>query len=168
MSPPTRPIWPWPPSSAAFSGEFLLVTQNVDNLHERAGSQKLRHMHGELLKTRCASCRHEFASTADFAVGDQCPACSRVGKLRPGVVWFGETPLFMEEIAGALGGCDLFIAIGTSGQVHPAAGFVETARQAGASTVEMNLQQTTTSSLFEERIQGLASSVVPTFLEEIE
>ena len=151
-----------------FSGEFLLVTQNVDNLHERAGSQKLRHMHGELLRTRCASCRNEFASTEEFAVGDPCPACGRTGKLRPGVVWFGETPLFMEEISGALCECDLFIAIGTSGRVYPAAGFVEIARQAGARTIEMNIEETTASSLFDERIQGPASSVIPRFLEEIE
>jgi NAD-dependent deacetylase len=151
-----------------FSGEFLLVTQNVDNLHERAGSLKLRHMHGELLRTRCASCRHEFASTEDYAVGDQCPACGRRGRLRPGVVWFGETPLFMEEICEALARCDLFIAIGTSGQVYPAAGFVEIARQAGARTVEVNIEETTASSLFDQRIQGPASIVVLRFLEEIE
>jgi NAD-dependent deacetylase len=151
-----------------FRGEFLLVTQNVDDLHERAGSQKLRHMHGELLRTRCANCGHEFASTADISTADSCPACGRVGRLRPAVVWFGEMPLFMDEISAVLGRCDLFIAIGTSGQVYPAAGFVEIARRVGARTVEINIEKTTASSLFQESVRSPASNAVPIFLERIE
>ena len=151
-----------------FRGEFLLVTQNVDDLHERAGSQKLRHMHGELLRTRCGNCGHEFASTADISIADSCPACGGVGCLRPAVVWFGEMPLFMDEISAALGRCDLFVAIGTSGRVYPAAGFVETARRAGARTVEINVNETTTSFLFQDRIRGPAASVVPGILEDIQ
>jgi len=150
-----------------FRGEFLLVTQNVDDLHERAGSRKLRHMHGELLRTRCAGCGHEFASAADISTADSCPACGRAGRLRPAVVWFGEMPLFMDEISTALGRCDLFIAIGTSGQVYPAAGFVEIARQAGARTVEMNVEKTAASPLFQERVNSPASNAVPAFLERI-
>jgi NAD-dependent deacetylase len=147
-----------------FPGEFLLVTQNVDALHEKAGSRKLRHMHGELFRTLCAKCGHEFASTADLTPTDSCAACNAVGRLRPAVVWFGEMPLFMGEISAALTRCDLFIAIGTSGQVYPAAGFVEVARRAGARTVEINIDETTTSSHFQEKILGPASTVVPGFL----
>jgi len=150
-----------------FLGEFLLVSQNVDALHEKAGSQKLRHMHGELFRTRCAKCGHEFASTADLTPTDSCPGCKAVGRLRPAVVWFGEMPLFMEEISAALSRCDLFIAIGTSGRVYPAAGFVEIARRAGARTVEINIDETTTSSHFQEKILGPASSAVPGFLRGI-
>ena len=151
-----------------FAGEFLLVTQNVDNLHERAGSRKLRHMHGELLRTRCSDCGHEFASTADISTADSCPACGAVGRLRPAVVWFGEMPLLMDEICAALGRCELFIAIGTSGQVYPAAGFVEIARKAGARTVEINVDETTTSPFFQQRVHGPASTAVPKVLDDIE
>jgi NAD-dependent deacetylase len=151
-----------------FAGEFLLVTQNVDNLHERAGSRKLRHMHGELLRTRCSDCGHEFASTADISTADSCPACGAAGHLRPAVVWFGEMPLLMDEISAALGRCELFIAIGTSGQVYPAGGFVEIARKAGARTVEINVDATTTSPFFQQRVHGPASTAVPKFLDDIE
>jgi NAD-dependent deacetylase len=150
-----------------FCGEFLLVTQNVDNLHERAGSRKLRHMHGELLRSRCASCDHEFASSADFSTADKCPACGRTGRLRPAVVWFGEMPLFMDEISAALDRCDLFLAIGTSGQVYPAAGFVQIARKAGAMTVEINSDETETSSQFKETLRGPASQMTAAFLDTI-
>jgi len=125
-------------------------------------------MHGELLRTRCADCGDEFASTADISTMDLCWACGGVGRLRPAVVWFGEIPLFMAEISTALSRCDLFVAIGTSGQVYPAAGFVEIARNAGARTIEINLDETTASSDFQERIHGPASIAVPAFLKQIE
>jgi len=148
------------------SAAFTLVTQNVDNLHERAGSAPW-HMHGELLRTLCARCGHEFPSAADLAVADVCPACGRAGGLRPAVVWFGEFPLRMEEVDEALGRCDLFVAIGTSGQVYPAAGFVEIARAAGARTVEINAESTAASPNFERLIRGPASRAVPGFLAEL-
>lgn len=142
-------------------GEFLLVTQNVDNLHERAGSQALHHMHGELLKSRCVRSGLVFDWQTDLNPGSRCRCCNTAGSLRPHIVWFGETPLHMTAIEEALVRCDLFVAIGTSGNVYPAAGFHSLARQAGAHTVEINLEDT--GSGFDEQILGPASSVVPDF-----
>jgi NAD-dependent deacetylase len=142
--------------------DFTLVTQNVDDLHERAGSRAL-HMHGELLRTRCMGCGSEFTSMADLSVSDECPACRTKGRLRPAIVWFGEMPLWMDEIMAALERCDLFVAIGTSGLVYPAAGFVEIAGRAGARTVEINAAETETSPLFDEVLRGPASKRVPEF-----
>src|SRR6266850_5060208 len=115
---------------ARWDGEFLLVTQNIDDLHERAGSRRLIHMHGELLKARCTHCHGVRRQRADILRTDRCGACGGEGTLRPHVVWFGEVPFEMERIFEALRSCDLFVAIGTSGSVHPAAGFVLAARSA--------------------------------------
>jgi NAD-dependent deacetylase len=147
--------------------EFLLVTQNVDDLHERAGSKNLVHMHGELLRTQCSFCGHEFASHTDLLRSDRCPACGRPGGLRPAVVWFGEIPRHIEQIIGAIRRCDLFVAVGTSGSVHPASGFVEIARRAGAQTVEINSEDTPTTPLFDTVIRGPASVSVPSFLTSL-
>jgi len=149
-------------------GDFLLVTQNIDNLHERAGSRKLIHMHGELLKSHCGHCGEVFAWEDDLSVEMPCHGCMRTGGLRPHVVWFGEMPLEMERIYRALAGAALFVSIGTSGNVYPAAGFVEEAREiAGAHTVELNLEPSEGASLFEEQHYGLASEVVPRFVDEL-
>ncbi|MCW0235811.1 MAG: NAD-dependent protein deacylase [Ferrovibrio sp.] len=151
-----------------FDGDFLLVTQNVDDLHERAGSQKLLHMHGELLKIRCERCDMVRPHRDDLDLVTACPACGTAGSLRPHVVWFGEMPLYMDAIDDALALCDLFVSIGTSGQVYPAAGFVADVRRRGqAHTVELNLDPSDGFSLFAEKIYGPATDVVPAFVQRL-
>ncbi|MGH6975518.1 MAG: Sir2 family NAD+-dependent deacetylase [Stellaceae bacterium] len=145
-------------------GEFLLVTQNIDDLHERAGSHKLVHMHGEIRKVCCAACGSVVADDADLSVDSVCDACAKSGTLRPHVVWFGEMPLEMERIGGALAACDLFISIGTSGNVYPAAGFVAEANTAGARTVELNFEPSLGRSHFAEGRYGKATEIVPNFV----
>ncbi len=152
----------------AYSGEVLLVTQNIDDLHERAGSRNLIHMHGELLKIRCERCGDVRARREDLAVAEACGRCGEVGGLRPHVVWFGETPFAMEAIQNALTRCGLFISIGTSGNVYPAAGFVELAgRVAGARTVELNLEPSAGVGRFDEAIHGPAAEIVPAFVDHV-
>ncbi|MBL8698691.1 MAG: NAD-dependent protein deacylase [Alphaproteobacteria bacterium] len=148
-------------------GGVLLVTQNIDDLHERAGSRNLRHMHGELLKARCVDCGAEPAWRVDLAPDSRCADCGSTGTLRPHVVWFGEMPLFMVEIYAALKRCGLFVSIGTSGNVYPAAGFVAEARAAGARTVELNLEPSQGATLFEESDYGPATEIVPAFVERL-
>jgi NAD-dependent deacetylase len=150
-----------------FTGRFTLITQNVDNLHERAGSQNLIHMHGELLRVRCDHCQTILSWEQDSTTASICPHCNYQGKLRPHIVWFGEIPLFMEVIDAALSNCDLFVAIGTSGQVYPAAGFVQLANHVGARTVELNLEPSSGQSLFAECHYGPASELVKTFLHTL-
>lgn len=150
-----------------FSGAFLLVTQNIDDLHERAGSQQLIHMHGELLKMRCQRSGAIFPIEGDLHSGSVCSCCGLPGQLRPHVVWFGEVPLQMDEIIAALQTCDLFLSIGTSGNVYPAAGFVQLANDAGARTLEINLEPTVSRSAFSEHRYGLASEVVPSVVRDI-
>lgn len=141
--------------------DFLLVTQNIDDLHKRAGSRRVLPMHGELRKTRCDACHAVPDFDGDFDHATPCPACGHTGKLRPHVVWFGEMPLYMEEIYQALMHCDIFAAIGTSGHVYPAAGFVDLAARAGAQTVEINLERSAVHSAFDETIYGPATETVP-------
>jgi NAD-dependent deacetylase len=148
-----------------YPGEVLLITQNVDNLHERAGSENLIHMHGELGKVRCQHSGKVYDWLDDLDTGTVCDCCKKAGNLRPHIVWFGEMPLLMDTIYNALEECDLFISIGTSGQVYPAAGFVEVARQVGAKTVELNLDPTSNSEMFHKSFNGLASEIVPQFVE---
>lgn len=149
---------------AAWRGDFLLVTQNVDDLHERAGSRSLRHMHGELLKARCRRTGEVFPWRAAITPSTPCPGCKACGCLRPHIVWFGEMPLDLEEIFSALSSCAIFAAIGTSGQVYPAAGFVHQV-PAAAHTVEINEQQTGQSPAFAEHLRGPASETVPRWVE---
>lgn len=149
----------------AFRGELLLVTQNIDDLHERAGSRNLIHMHGELLKARCQYSGQLFNLRESLSTSTPCPCCDRAGGLRPHVVWFGEIPLQMDDIYTALSRCDLFISIGTSGNVYPAAGFVQVANQAGAATVELNLEASATRSAFRHHYDGTASTLVPEYVE---
>ncbi|WP_313652244.1 Sir2 family NAD+-dependent deacetylase [Pantoea sp.] len=146
---------------------FLLVTQNIDNLHERAGNSRVLHMHGELLKVRCVSSGQVIAWTGDITPDDRCTCCQFPSALRPHVVWFGEMPLGMEEIYQALEQADYFIAIGTSGHVYPAAGFVHEAKLQGAHTVELNLEPSQVGNEFAERHYGLASEVVPEFVHTL-
>ncbi|ABC24439.1 Sir2 family NAD+-dependent deacetylase [Rhodospirillum rubrum] len=148
--------------------EVLIVTQNIDDLHERAGSRQLIHMHGELTKARCLDCGAVLDWRADLGESDGCPACATVGTLRPHIVWFGEIPLEMERIQDALSTCGLFLSIGTSGNVYPAAGFVRQARFEGAAhTVELNLEPSLGATLFEESLYGPASEVVPAYVERL-
>lgn len=150
-----------------FAGQFTLITQNVDDLHERAGSKNVLHMHGELLKVRCTDCERGFSWREDTQTNDTCPACSSVGTLRPDIVWFGEIPMFMPQIEAVLSQCDIFIAVGTSGNVYPAAGFVAAANAYGAHTVEINLEPSLGQSHFAEHHYGLASDTVERFLARI-
>lgn len=152
----------------AWPGDVLLVTQNIDDLHERAGSRNVLHMHGELFKARCAACTVVLEWRDALGRADTCPACARTGHLRPHVVWFGEMPLEMERIYDALEDCGLFVSIGTSGTVYPAAGFVQHVRDVGdGETVELNLETSNGTSLFHRVLHGPASEVVPRFVEEV-
>ena len=151
-----------------FPGDVLLVTQNIDHLHEEAGSTRLIHMHGELLKARCELCWEVREWRCDMSLDSECAGCGKPGGVRPHVVWFGEMPLEMERIYAALAECDLFISIGTSGNVYPAAGFVQEARTiASAHTVELNLEPSEGATLFAEKIYGPASTVVPDYVETL-
>lgn len=152
---------------AALGDRFLLVTQNIDNLHERAGSRRVIHMHGELLKVRCDWSGQVLEWSGDVASDDRCHCCQFPQPLRPHIVWFGEMPFGMDEIYNALGQADLFIAIGTSGHVYPAAGFVHEAKLQGAHTVELNLEPSQVGSKFDEKHYGLASEVVPEFVQQL-
>jgi NAD-dependent deacetylase len=145
-------------------GEVLLVTQNIDDLHERAGSRNLIHMHGEILKARCAACGEVRPWREDLSTRLACSACASLGALRPHVVWFGEMPLEMDRIFAALAEADLFLSIATSGAVYPAAGFVGEARSAGAHTVELNLDPSEGRSLFAEAVHGPATRIVPDYV----
>ncbi|MBE9639892.1 NAD-dependent deacylase [Salipiger mangrovisoli] len=146
-------------------GEVILVTQNVDGLHEKAGATAL-HMHGVLDGALCAACGGRWTAPLVMSPSGVCPHCDRPAT-RPDIVWFGEMPYFMDEIAEHLETCDLFAAIGTSGQVYPAAGFVQEAAYAGAHTVELNLSDSDTSRSFAEHRVGPASRIVPQWVEEI-
>jgi len=148
-------------------GELLLVTQNVDDLHERAGSKRLLHMHGELMSGWCLSCDQRFAWTGPMGVAAECASCGTSGMVRPDIVWFGEMPYEMQRIDDALQRCDLFVSIGTSGAVYPAAGFVQTARYCGATTLEINLEPSLGSTLFDESRIGRAGDLVPQWVEEV-
>lgn len=148
--------------------DVSIVTQNIDDLHERAGSQNLIHMHGELLKVRCDACHAVHAWREDLATVTPCPHCGHVGAMRPHVVWFGEMPLEMERIYQALADCALFMSIGTSGNVYPAAGFVHAVLDQGdGRTVELNLEPSQGASLFEEQVYGPATAVVPAYVERL-
>jgi NAD-dependent deacetylase len=147
--------------------DFLLVTQNVDRLHEMAGSQSLLHMHGEVLKARCGGCSLRMDWLEDLSTTTACPSCDQRGVLRPDVVWFGETPYGLTDIATRIAACDLFISIGTSGSVYPAAGFVARAAAAGAITVELNLEPSEGAQYFQMARHGPATDIVPHFVDQL-
>jgi NAD-dependent deacetylase len=150
-----------------FPGRVTLITQNVDDLHERAGSTKVIHMHGELRKAICTRCDHGAEWEGDLQTTTPCPACGLTGGMRPDIVWFGEIPYHMERIESAVETADVFAAIGTSGHVYPAAGFVSLAKLAGAETIEINNAQTLISGRFGTHRIGPASVEVPRWVDEV-
>lgn len=161
--------------AAQWGGRVFLVTQNVDDLHDRAAANyaaghhsKLLHMHGELRKARCLASEEIFDWDEDITLATPCPCCQKAGRLRPHIVWFGEMPLYMGVIQHILAECDLFISIGTSGNVYPAAGFVQEARLNGkAHTVEINMEPSSGHSLFHEKIYGPATQTVAAYVERV-
>lgn len=151
---------------AEHPGNVLLVTQNVDSLHEKAGSHDVVHMHGALASALCSACEARWGAQLAMQVGEACPTCARP-TARPDIVWFGEIPYHMDRIENALMNADIFAAIGTSGNVYPAAGFVQMAAHIGAKTVEMNLDPSMTVDLFEETRPGKASQTVPAWVDSL-
>jgi NAD-dependent deacetylase len=152
---------------ADHDGDVLLVTQNVDDLHERAGSTKLVHMHGQLTRALCTHCGARCDCRHDLDSQTPCPSCSRSGGMRPDIVWFGEYPYQMEAIWSTLETCDLFVSIGTSGNVYPAAQFVQQAARNGAQTLELNLGPSLGAHDFDKAVHGPATQIVPAFVEAI-
>ncbi|MEM9145896.1 MAG: NAD-dependent deacylase [Pseudomonadota bacterium] len=150
-----------------FPGRVTLVTQNIDDLHERAGHREVIHMHGELMKALCGACDHRWGWLGTMSRDDACPVCGAVGQVRPDVVWFGEVPYWMDEIAARLARCKLFLSIGTSGAVYPAAGFVAEASAQGARTLELNLEQSDGAALFDQVRLGPASQTVPAWVSAL-
>jgi len=149
------------------TGMVTVITQNIDNLHERAGSMRLLHMHGELLKARCPVSQQTIEWRGPLTTESHCTCCQFPAPLRPHVVWFGEMPLHLDTIYGVLSEADLFISIGTSGSVYPAAGFVHEAASHGAHTIEVNLEPSAIESQFKDKLYGPASEVVPRLVERI-
>lgn len=152
-----------------YEGEVTIITQNIDPLHEQAGSRRVIHMHGRDGEIRCMACKTVFESDQDLTPASVCPNCRTVGELRPNIVWFGEMPLHLDEIYEVLERCGLFLAIGTSGEVYPAAGFVLHVRRHAprARTVELNLEPTDNKSLFQEHIYGPATATVPPYVARV-
>ena len=146
--------------------DMLIITQNIDDLHERGGSTNVLHMHGELYRMKCNECAQQFECRADLSVDRPCSNCGNKGGLRPDIVWFGEMPYEMERIEQALSGCKLFVAIGTSGSVFPAAGFVLQARAAGALCCEINTESSAMRRYFQKSYEGPASTQVPQFIAD--
>jgi NAD-dependent deacetylase len=148
-------------------GRLYLCTQNVDDLHERGGAVSVVHMHGELSRACCAHCDWAAEHRTDLSVDLPCPDCGQAGGLRPDVVWFGETPRFLDEIDAALSVSDLFVSIGTSGAVYPASGLVAQAQRLGIRTCEINLEPSENARRFDQRIYGMASETVPAWADRI-
>lgn len=146
--------------------DLLVVTQNIDDLHERAGSLRVLHMHGELLSALCRACGQRTPWDTDLIDVPACPHCG-VSELRPDVVWFGEVPYEMDRIQDALAEADLFVSVGTSGAVYPAAGFVQFAASCGARTLELNLEPSIGSAMFDESRHGAAGALVPEWVAEL-
>lgn len=151
----------------ATGGELNIITQNVDDLHERAGSTNVLHIHGELMQVKCIACDHVSGWAAALGREDVCPACRKVDCLRPNVVWFGEVPYRMDEASDIVARSDLFVAIGTSGSVYPAAGLVKLAASRGVRTCELNLAPSENYSVFDETRYGPASEIVPAWADEV-
>jgi len=152
---------------AQWPGELLIVTQNVDDLHERGGAERVLHMHGALRSVWCRACDGRMRWEADLSGKQACPRCTATGRMRPDIVWFGEMPYGMDAIDAALMNADLFVSIGTSGAVYPAAGFVQTARYCGARTLELNLEPSQGSMFFHESRFGRAGELVPAWVDEV-
>lgn len=152
---------------AAKGGRLFLCTQNVDDLHEQGGCVDVIHMHGQLRVTRCHACETTWPDEGPLSGETTCARCGVTGAARPHVVWFGETPLFMDEIEDALNDADLFVAVGTSGSVYPAAGFAAQARSLGIRTCEINLRPSDNARAFDERRYGPATEVVPAWVDDV-
>lgn len=152
---------------AEWDGDLLIVTQNVDDLHERGGARRLVHMHGELKRARCTACGSRQEAPAPLIDAPPCESCEERGHLRPDIVWFGEMPFHMAEIERALESADLFVSIGTSGAVYPAAGFVRIASGHGAHTLELNLDPSEGTHFFDEARHGPASKLVPAWVDDL-
>ncbi|ALL12018.1 NAD-dependent deacylase [Caulobacter henricii] len=151
----------------ALGGWVFLCTQNVDDLHEKAGSRRVIHMHGELTRTRCTQCSGDWSDRKPLTADQVCPECGTIGATRPHVVWFGELPMHMAQINQALEEADLFVAIGTSGSVYPAAGFVAEARALGIPTCEINVARSDNAHAFDRRIYGPATEKVSQWVGEV-
>ncbi len=150
-----------------YKGIVDIITQNVDTLHEQAGSKNIYHMHGRIDETICLNCSHILKTSGDVNFSDECPRCNVSNTLKPNIVFFGEMPLYMYEIEKKLRECDLFISVGTSGVVYPAAGFVQTAKFYGADTIEFNLEETSNNRLFDRHIKGKCTQTLPSFVEDL-
>lgn len=150
-----------------YAGNISVITQNVDDLHERAGTKNVLHMHGELLKMRCLNCESVMDIKTDIDTSTPCPSCGEKKSLRPDIVWFGETPYYLDEIEELLNNCDLYISIGTSGVVYPAAMFGRIAKENGATTVEVNLNTTEVSREFDYIYKGSATSEISKLIDDL-
>lgn len=148
-----------------YPGRVTLITQIIDNLHECGGSPEVIHMHGEIMRALCAACGHQWGWTGEMTEDDVCHNCASVGTVRPDVVWFGEMPYHMERIWSRLADCDLFVAVGTSGAVYPAAGFVTDTKHRGASTLEINMEPSENAAFFDRALLGPASETVLRWVE---
>lgn len=146
--------------------DITLITQNIDDLHERGGARDVIHMHGELMRALCAACNHRWPAPDAMHATDRCPACDQAST-RPDVVWFGEVPYHMDQIMQAVITCDLFVAIGTSGDVYPAAGLVDMADQNGADTLEINLEPSSRATAFAQSMIGPATETVPRWVDSL-
>ncbi len=150
-----------------WAGRVSIVTQNIDDLHERGGADDVIHMHGEVLRAFCIHCGEKTDQRDDLTTEHACPSCGKTGGLRPDIVWFGEMPYHMDDIERRLQNCDIFLSIGTSGNVYPAAGFVTLANYVRAQTVEINLESSVNASTFTHGIYGKASLALPAFIDHI-
>lgn len=150
-----------------YPGQINVVTQNVDTLHEKAGNQNVYHIHGQINQAVCLNCGHILETFGDVDMQTACPHCQVAGMMKPNIVFFGENLLCMNEVDRLLRSCDLFVSIGTSGVVYPAAGFVQTAKYYGADTIEFTLETTANNYLFDRHVYGPAGQTFPPYVEEL-
>ena len=144
-----------------------IITQNVDTLHEKAQSRNIYHIHGQINQAVCLNCGHVLETWNDVTTETVCPQCSVAGMMKPNIVFFGENLLYMDKVERLLASCDLFLSIGTSGVVFPAAAFVQTAKLYGAETYEFNLEKTSNNFYFDHHIFGKAGDILPPFVDEL-
>ena len=147
--------------------KVTLITQNIDDLHERGGSSDVIHMHGSLIESLCTACSTVTTWRQDMTLDSKCPQCAEVGCIRPNVVWFGEMPYHMERIEEVLPHAKQFVSIGTSGSVYPAAGYVAACKQFGIPTLELNLEPSDNAGLFDDGLYGPATEMIPAWVEEV-
>lgn len=150
-----------------YPGEVNIITQNVDTLHEKAGSQKVCHIHGQINQAVCLNCGNVLETWDDVDTQTVCPHCHVAGMMKPNIVFFGESLLYMDKAAHLLSNCDLFVSVGTSGVVYPAAGFVQTAKYRGAETYEFNLEAASNNYLFDKHIYGKCGKTLPEFVDKL-